>query len=82
MLSKISLNFFPLNLPTAISTAGTWQLGIATLLGLLLVLRLLGNLARKFILVPKLTIMADLPKLGQDRQDGKIAGRVVICGGR
>ncbi|KAG8875042.1 hypothetical protein FRB97_005463 [Tulasnella sp. 331] len=54
---------------------------ITIFIAVAVVFNVLGKLLRKFVLVPKLTIMDDLPRLGMKRKDGKIAGRAVICGG-
>lgn len=54
----------------------------AMLLGVILAVNLLGKLIRKTVLIPKLTIMDDLPNVGRKRADGKIKGRAVVCGGR
>ncbi|KAG8887484.1 hypothetical protein FRB98_009565 [Tulasnella sp. 332] len=54
---------------------------VATLFGVLVSLNLLGKIIRSTVLVPKLTIKDDLPKVGLRRADGKIRGRAVVCGG-
>ncbi|KAG9018335.1 hypothetical protein FRB93_000038 [Tulasnella sp. JGI-2019a] len=54
---------------------------VTKLLGLIVLINVLGKLARKFVFVPTLTILDDLPNFAQKRKDDKIAGRAVICGG-
>ncbi|KAG8985257.1 hypothetical protein FRB93_005907 [Tulasnella sp. JGI-2019a] len=58
-----------------------WQtfatVGICTVVAANLVVKLV----RKTILIPSMTIMNDLPNTGNDRPDGKLKGRAVICGG-
>ncbi|KAG9018334.1 hypothetical protein FRB93_000037 [Tulasnella sp. JGI-2019a] len=51
-------------------------------LGSIVAIRVLVKIVRKTVLIPKLTILDDLPMVGQTRNDGKIRGRAVICGGR
>ncbi|KAG8896759.1 hypothetical protein FRB99_008675, partial [Tulasnella sp. 403] len=43
--------------------------------------KLSGRFLRQFVFVPKYSFTADLPALGQERADGKLAGRAVVCGG-
>lgn len=59
-----------------------WQVAAAVALGTVVSLNLLGKLARRNLLVPGLTILDDLPNVGQKRKDGKRKETVVICGGR
>ncbi|KAG9011470.1 hypothetical protein FRB94_008301 [Tulasnella sp. JGI-2019a] len=41
----------------------------------------LGKAARRYIIVPKLTVLKDLEHLGKTRKDGKLPGTAVVCGG-
>lgn len=41
-----------------------------------------GKALREYVLIPKLTVVKDLPHLGKPRTDGRLPGTVVICGGR
>ncbi|KAG9029738.1 hypothetical protein FRB95_004940 [Tulasnella sp. JGI-2019a] len=83
MLSAISEHLPPLHVDWLVltRTAKGWQFGIAAGVGTVLVLHGLGKLLRTMVLVPKFTIMDDIPNLGRERKDGKIAGRAVVCGG-
>lgn len=55
---------------------------VLLLLGSTLALyKLSGHILRDYILVPRITILNDIPKLHLPRSD-KIRGRVVVCGGR
>lgn len=46
------------------------------------VLSQLGILVRRYVLIPKLTILDEIPQLGKPRKDRtKISGRAVVCGG-
>lgn len=45
-------------------------------------LRTLGSILRHTVLVPQLTILADIPNLGKRSKAQRIPGQVVICGGR
>lgn len=55
-------------------------LAASSLLGLLLYGA--GKLVRARILVPKFTILHDIQTAGRPREDGKIPGRAIVCGGR
>ncbi|KAG9018813.1 hypothetical protein FRB90_009283 [Tulasnella sp. 427] len=43
--------------------------------------KLTGHVLRKYIIIPKTTILKDIDVLNRPRKDGKIPGKVVICGG-
>ncbi|KAG8873515.1 hypothetical protein FRB97_006658 [Tulasnella sp. 331] len=77
MLSKTYVEFVPFRW----DNVGGWKLTVTAVLGSLLILQGLGRMVRRLVLMPKFTIMDDIPSLGRDRKDGKIAGRAVICGG-
>ncbi|KAG8993909.1 hypothetical protein FRB95_014179 [Tulasnella sp. JGI-2019a] len=63
------------------SMSPTWITALARLLSVIITMNLLAKIIRVTILVPKLTIMGDLPHVGNKRKDGKIKGRAVVCGG-
>ena len=51
--------------------------------GAVVVFKTSGYLLRKYVLVPNLTILDDLPNLGRPRKGNKkLGGRAIICGGR
>jgi len=41
-----------------------------------------GKAVREKVLVPKLTVMSDLPLLKEERRGQKLPGQAVVCGGR
>lgn len=58
------------------------QVPFATGLLSLVGLTVLGKLIRKYWLIPRITILDDLPKLGTKRLGQKLPGTAIICGGR
>ncbi|KAG8909668.1 hypothetical protein FRC00_009679, partial [Tulasnella sp. 408] len=73
------MGFTPFNFD--VQADGSPLANVLLLLGSTLALyKLSGHILRDYILVPKITILNDIPKLHLPRSD-KIRGRVVICGG-
>ncbi|KAG8872270.1 hypothetical protein FRB98_009710, partial [Tulasnella sp. 332] len=64
-----------------IPLVGEWSTAIISAVLLYLGVYGLVKVARKYVWVPKYTIMDDLPKLGTARTDGNLGSRAVICGG-
>ncbi|KAG8871104.1 hypothetical protein FRB97_009008 [Tulasnella sp. 331] len=69
---------------TAFTTAipnGTWVTVATAGLGAVIAVNLLSKVVRRTILIPKMTILDDLPKVGTRRKDGNRKGCAVVCGG-
>ncbi|KAG8981458.1 hypothetical protein FRB93_008679 [Tulasnella sp. JGI-2019a] len=66
---------------SSIPLAEHWQTALVSALILWLGAHGLAKLARKYIWVPKYTIMDDLPNFGKARTGGTLGSRAVICGG-
>ncbi|KAG8853499.1 hypothetical protein FRB96_008101 [Tulasnella sp. 330] len=69
--------------PITPPSPSTWKgtVPLTMLLGMIITTNVLFKIIRRTILVPRLTIMDELPNFGLRRADGKIRGRAVICGG-
>ncbi|KAG8971967.1 hypothetical protein FRC05_010502 [Tulasnella sp. 425] len=76
------------------STLSEWMLGLhmrssspttakafVMALSLAAIYKLAGHVLREYIIIPKTTILKDIDSLHTPRRDGKIPGRVVVCGG-
>lgn len=77
------------------STLSEWMLGphmrpsspttakaLVVALSLVAIYKIAGHVLREYIIIPRTTILKDIDSLHTPRRDGKIPGRVVVCGGR
>ncbi|KAG8875727.1 hypothetical protein FRB98_007623 [Tulasnella sp. 332] len=82
MASTTPTATFSMNqLTSALPTGGFWQTALISAAVFSLGVYVAAQVARKYIFVPKYTIMDDLPNLGKERTDGSLGFRAIVCGG-
>lgn len=83
-VAKLSSPLRSMGLTDSLPSITPFNVGASLLCigGLTIFPTLLGRALRNYVLVPKLTFLGDLPRLGRAREGGKLPGSAVVCGGR